>query len=270
MSPTIIVVTNFSVAYKKVLPSKEWIDHRFELLKKTALSSLSQQTIQNFIWVLYTAPEWYDYTSNLFKSVTLPNGIIKVIKHSSKHVGGNPEDLQSIYPGEEKFIIFRLDSDDALSTKAIERVLEANANLEEGNETILFNLPNGIQLDWNTGAMFYMTFRSDYQGPFWAVRKTSRDRLLYLGGHQNKAREYAMRTVDVPGLNWVQVVHGGNLANKISFYNRRLLKQAARIMLGPRLASVFTSRNVKQVPNHLRESILAEFGIQGSIEAITP
>jgi len=73
----IIITTRFSVWYKRILPFKEWITRRFELLQHTTLPSLKQQTVQGFVWVLLTASEWYDYVSDLFKSITLPGSTIK-------------------------------------------------------------------------------------------------------------------------------------------------------------------------------------------------
>lgn len=248
----VIITTRFSVRWKGVLPSEEWINHRFDLLKHISLPSLRQQTVQNIVWVLYTAPEWYGHVSDLFKSVTLPNGIIKVIPQNIKS-----KDLQDIHPEAERFMTFRLDSDDALSSKATERVLAASAL--EGGDKVLFNLPSGIQLNWTTGEMFYRTFRPHYQGPFLAVRNTSRDRILNTGGRHYEARRFFEKVVDVSGLNWVQVVHGGNLRNKVrkNIELDRLLKRAAEVILGPQIITADSCR----VPSHLQQDLLAEFGI---------
>jgi hypothetical protein len=248
----VVIITRFSIRYKGVLPSEEWISYRFDLLKRTSLPSLSQQTVQNLAWVLSTAPEWYDYVSDLFQSVTIPNGVIKVIPQ-----GAGPEGLQDIHPGVEEFITFRFDSDDALASRAIERVLAASAHQEDGE--VLFNLPSGIQLDWKTGEMFYRTFKPHYQGPFLAVKNVSRARMLNIGGHHRKTREF-FRVVDVPGLNWVQVVHGKNVRNKIrkNVELARVLKWAVEVFRGPQALTA----DLRRVPRHLHQDLLAEFGIQ--------
>jgi hypothetical protein len=248
----VVIVTRFSIRYKGVLPSEEWVGYRFDLLKRTSLPSLSQQTVQNLAWVLSTAPEWYDYVSDLFQSVTIPKGVIKVIPQ-----GAGPESLQDIHPGVEEFITFRFDSDDALASRAIERVLAASA--QQGDGEVLFNLPSGIQLDWKTGEMFYRTFRSHYQGPFLAVKNVSRARMLTIGGHHRKTRDF-FRVVDVPGLNWVQVVHRRNIRNKIrkNVQVAMVLKWAVEVFRGPQALTA----DLRRVPRHLHQDLLAEFGIQ--------
>jgi hypothetical protein len=261
----VIIVTRFGVHWKKRLPSKEWIDYRFEILKRTALPSLKQQTIQNFVWVVKTAPEYYNYVTGLFKPVTLPNGVIKIVSQWPGN-GVRLEGLQDIYPGVERFITFRFDSDDAFSPRAIERVLMASANITENTgDQILFNLPSGIQLDWKTGEMFYLTFRSHRQGPYLAFTNASRERMLFTGEGQGShviARRFANKVVHVSGLNWIQAVHGKNISSAIRYKKVRYKKPIVQLVstaaiLWPRLKIADTSC----VPTHLQESILAEFGV---------
>jgi hypothetical protein len=260
----VIIVTRFGIHWRDRLPSKEWIDYRFEILKRTALPSLKQQTIQNFIWVLKTAPEHHNYVTGLFKSVALPNAAIKIVSQRPGN-GVRLEDLQDTYPGVERFITFLFDSDDALSSKAIERVLIASANIEDTDDPILFNLPSGIQLDWETGEMFYLTFRPHRQGPYLAFMNASRDRMLFIGegkgGHVG-ARGFAKKVVHVSGVNWIQTIHGKNDSSVIRYKKLRYKKPIVQLLstaaiLWPRLKIADASR----VPTHIQESILAEFGV---------
>jgi hypothetical protein len=260
--PAVIIVTRFSVYWKEVLPTKEWINSRFELLKRTALPSLQQQTRQNFVWVLKTAPEYYNYVADLFKSVSIPNSAIKIVSESPKGEA-RIEDVQDIHPGAERFITLRLDSDDALSSKAIERIAAASA--DETDNEVLFNLPSGIQLDWDTGDMFYLTFRPHRQGPFLALMNTSRDSMLFAGGNKGghlTVRSAVEKVVDIGGLNWLQVVHGTNISNTMRYKKLRYKPPVAKLfsaaaLLWPRLKIA----DIHRVPAHLQESILAEFGV---------
>jgi len=251
----VVIVTKFSIAWKGALPSKAWIDYRFDLLKRTALPSLRQQTVRDLVWVIRTAPEWYTYVTSLFQQVELPCGSIKVLPHQPG-LGVKLEDLADIHPDHEGFFItVPLDSDDALSRQAIERIVGASANV---NGPTLFNLPSGVQLNWTTGELFYLTFRPHFQGPFRAIKNIQRETMLRGWGHHHTVRERLPMMIEVPGLNWLQVIHGKNLSNRIEY--KRLvgpLRQMASRVLGPKFSSV----DVSPVPDDRRQALLAEFGL---------
>ena len=164
--------------------------------------------------------------------------------------------MEDIHPTASSFITIRLDSDDALSSKTLERILEVNARQEE--KEMLLNIPSGIQLDWKTGEMLYRTFRPHYREPFLAIKNMTREKMLNTGKRHLQTREL-YQIVDVPGLNWAQVVHGGNIRNQIrkNINLIKIFKQAAEICFGSQLFS----SDLSHVPKHLQQAVLADFGI---------
>ena len=100
-----------------------------------------------------------------------------------------------------------------LHPDAINRVRTEDLNY---TTRILYNLPYGVQIDWRTGQLFFRTFSSHHQGPFFAIRNLSRLQMLDTGGYHPTARQ-GLHFADIPGLNWMQVIHGGNIRNHIRY-----------------------------------------------------
>ena len=157
-------------------------------------------------------------------------------------VNQNEKTRRDICQGVDKFITFRIDTDDAWLPAAI----DGAAGTSFGDRTLV-DFRRGIALDWSSGEMRHLSF--SYQGPFLAVTQ-DRDLMLDVGGSHRDAREG--RTVEhVDAISWIQVVHGGNARN-------RLPRQPTKDVYereGPDAAGA-------PVHSELREQIVAASGIR--------
>jgi hypothetical protein len=204
----VVVVTRLVVRWAGELPSEEWLRRRVELMLRITAPALQAQTAHGIAWLLQAAPERLDLAAQLCAGLRLPGGVVRVIGADVK----GPQ-LPDIHPGAQRFLTFRLDSDDAIDRRTVEQVLRASAAHPHGAP--LFNLPAGYQLDWASGALYERVIRPDYQGPFLALRNQGRAAMLHTGGHHRRARR-GRDVVEVPEARWLQTIHGGNILNRLA------------------------------------------------------
>jgi hypothetical protein len=161
MNPNIgiTVFTRFSLWHKGSIPTQEWIESRFALLKKITLPSLNQQSYEKFVWLIASSPQWYERTCALFDGINARQGI--EIKVSTLPVPAHI--LSSIHVDATRFVTVRLDSDDALQRDAIFRISVQSVVVPDG---YLLNMPFGYKLDWNTRKVLCCKYHDTYQGPF--------------------------------------------------------------------------------------------------------
>ncbi len=207
----VIVKTRFSLRWRGALPSREWLESRFEMLKRITLPSLQAQTLPEFDWAILTDPELERDVAGLFRDVATP-GRASIVPVGSTEPTVSEEATESLRRGRDRFLVVRLDSDDALAPDALERIVAASRTL--GDDEGLINLPSGVVLDWETGRAWKRRFRERYQGPFYALTHSNRDRVLFSGGDHRQARE-GRRIAVVPDVSWLQTVHPGNIDNRL-------------------------------------------------------
>ncbi len=207
----VIVKTRFSLRWRGELPSREWIDERLELLRRVTLPSLRAQTLQDFDWVVLTDPDWEERVIEEFSRLAVP-ARTTVVPVAFDGRTSRPELREAVRRERRRFLVVRLDSDDALAPDALERMSEAARGL--GEEGGLVNLPEGAVLDWASGAIWRRRFRPHYQGPFCALAHSDIDRLFDTGGEHRHARE-GRKLVNLDGVAWLQTVHSGNIDNRI-------------------------------------------------------
>lgn len=205
----VVVVTNFSIRRAGILPGIDWITSRFDLLKRTAYPSLVSQRVDGLLWLLRASGPVAAYVTSLAAQIPLPRGHV-VVTTPQDQAGA----VAGFFPGAERFLTARLDSDDAFLPTALPAALAA-CGVHRGPEPMLFNFRSGYQLDWRTGSMFPLTFPDVVQGPFLAVTNRGRDSMLDYGGEHRQARG-GRSVVDIEGPQWIQVVHGENLRNRIA------------------------------------------------------
>jgi hypothetical protein len=248
-TPGISVFTKFSERFKKQLPTAEWVESRFELLKRTALPSLNQQSQENFVWLISSAPEWHDKVRDLFETADVRSGIQIVI--SDKPVPRAV--IETLHTDSETFITAKLDSDDTLERETLSRLAVIGKSLPDRT---LIDMPNGAQLNWNTGELMYMKFHKDFQGPFLAVKHDNRDQMFNLGGVVHRlARPRFDHLHTIPDLCWMRVIHGGNLVNRFPKWTSRI-----RSFLGLMPRDHFMTWT--SVPQREREQLLAKCGVK--------
>jgi len=208
----VIVKTRFSLRWRGALPTFEWLRKRLDLLKAATLPSLKAQTMPHFDWAILTDPDLANVVSDLFRDLDLP-GRPAIVPVAPTAPTMREDVTESLRRDRKRFLVVRLDSDDALAPTALEHIVAAAATCGDGES--LINLPSGILLDWTTGKAWKRRFRDRYQGPFYALLHANRDCVLFSGGDHRTARAHR-RVEIVPGTSWLQTVHSDNIDNRIS------------------------------------------------------
>ena len=212
LPPAVIVKTRFSMRWRGETPSLDWIDERFELLRRITLPSLRAQTASNFDWVVLSDPDVCPLVRSRFEELSLPGGTVTVVPARAGVGVTEPGLLENVRRGRERFVTVRLDSDDALAASCLEKIVAATDQLAGGAG--LINLSRGIVLDWESGDMWERKFRERYQGPFYGLMHPTAQRMFDTGGDHRQARG-DLPVVEIDDVSWVQTVHAGNIDNRI-------------------------------------------------------
>jgi hypothetical protein len=173
-----------------------WFERRMDLLQSITLPALTRVRVP-FVWVWQAHRTKIDLVADRMAQLDLHGIDVRLV---DQHAKTRPD----IWPDADKFITFRVDTDDAWLPPAIERMAGNTFD-----DRTLIDFRRGVALDWSSGEMRHRSF--SHQGPFLAVTR-DRDLMLDVGGHHRKAREG--RTVEhIDTISWIQVVHGGNAVN---------------------------------------------------------
>lgn len=190
-----------------------WLDRRFQLFEQFCAPNIRAQTAADFDWLLMCDPD------------TDP-GDLDRLKHSdqgvriafaSRNRGYMPTPQVLVREDTRIVLTTRLDSDDALSLGAVERVQQAlPAFHESGADRMLFNFLHGYKLDVRTGtayrsrmpnsafATLFELVGEEHEPPVGVMRY----------GHSDAHRQLpTVQEEAMPG--WLQVIHGGNVSNQI-------------------------------------------------------
>lgn len=194
----LIVVSRVAAVWKGRAPTEQWVANREHLLRDVAAAAMSDVKTP-LVWVWRVTKSRQDQAREIADRVW-PDAVI-VNKEAT---------LDDVWPDRDRFITFRLDSDDAWIPAEIDRW--ANTELEDST---LVNFGYGWQLDWADGRVANSQWQNPaQQGPFLAVTHESRDRMFGVGGnHATEARASRKHVVHVRRRSWVQVVHEGNIKN---------------------------------------------------------
>jgi hypothetical protein len=201
MERAIVIVSRVFCVYlwqQRQAEHDGWFERRIHLLQRITLPAVARLQVP-FVWVWQAHRTKMDLVADWMHRLDLHGIDVRLVNQNLKT-------HRDIWRGVDKFITFRLDTDDAWLPSAIEGV----AGREFGDRTLI-DFYRGVALDWNSGEMQHRTF-SD-QGPFLAVTQ-DRELMLDVGGQHRQAREG--RTVQhIDGISWIQGVHGGNAVNRL-------------------------------------------------------
>lgn len=243
------VYTRFSMRFTGDLPTEEWIESRFALLKKITLPSLNIQSCERFVWLIGASTEWFDKTSALFNDIKVRPGID--IEVATPPV--SEQIINRIHQGADSFVTIRLDSDDAFHKEALFRLRNHCTTVPD---KYLIDMPNGVKLEWNSREMLYCKHHDTYQGPFFAVKHNTRENMFFIGREHKNAREDFNGWSSIREESWLQVIHGGNLQNQFHIHSLKT-KIKSRFGVYPKNGSA----EITTVPKRLRSKILSNYGI---------
>ena len=215
------VLTRFNVA----TPGREspirnapgWLERRFELFERFCLPSMAAQVESDFRWLIFfdrdTPARFRDRISDAaakapINPLFVPPGDLTGVAETVARL---------LDPGTRRVVTTRLDNDDAVARDYLARVRQMAASVDDGTA---INFPVGLAL--RDDRLF--TAR-DESNPFVSVVEAARDlRTVWSAPHRNLGAEWNLVQVETEPC-WLQVVHGENVANRIS--GRRLLDDSA-------------------------------------------
>jgi hypothetical protein len=212
-----------------------WFERRMRLLQRITLPALSRLRVP-FVWVWQAHRTKMDLVAAHMAQIDLHSIDVRLVDQRARTDS-------DIWPGVNKFLTFRIDTDDAWLPSALDCVAGRTFD-----DHMLINFPRGVTLDWSSGEMRHRNLVS-HQGPFLAVTQ-DRDTMLDTGGSHREAQEgRAVENMDA--IAWVQVVHGGNAINRLPPEPSKAVYRRE----GPLADGAM-------VEGDLREQILAATGIQ--------
>jgi len=208
------IMTRFNVARPKrsdpVRLDPEWLAGRFDLFEKYCLPSVAAQTARDFHWLVYfdaATPE------PLRARIEACRRIFPFVPCFASEVTAAfwPRSLREALPGRTPWILTtRFDNDDALSADHVARLQAAVAGLEAPRRGSL-NFPRGFVLE---GSRLYAL--THLANPFasWLEPWDAKTRTAISINHLKMTRVGPVTQLEGPAA-WLQVVHGGNVSNKV-------------------------------------------------------
>jgi hypothetical protein len=206
-----VLLTRFNVrlsahANPKIL-SLEWLRHRLQLFKEVTLASVSAQTAAPDQWFVFFDAE----TPNTFRKevddACKDLGFITPVYCVEFTADTYQNAIRKWLPnGTTWLVTTRIDSDDGLHPASLSNVY---STIQVGRREFI-NPSRGLII---CGRKAYR--KRDYSSPFISLSEPAeRCDTVWMEQHQRLARCGPIRQL-VDRDSWVQVVHGGNIANQI-------------------------------------------------------
>lgn len=211
-----LVLTRFSVKATDDAPpfAIDWLEDRLALFEAYCLPGMVGQTCADFRWLL-------------FCDESTDRGVLDRLRHLVRAVpdtevltvGAGRSTLARMLSGvaesAELLMTTRLDSDDGLALRYVERLQEyATPFWESGNEALLINFQHGYKL--TDGGELHANFNphSAFLTLFERLRADRVPRSVQTGNHGHLHFETPLHQ-DASMVGWLQVVHGGNVSNRV-------------------------------------------------------
>jgi hypothetical protein len=200
-----------------------WLDGRMRLFEDYCLPTVHQQSCRDFRWKVFCDKET---DLAVLERIRSASDLVDVVLHP--RIGGL-NIAGFVEPGTEIMISSRLDSDDALHVDFIAGVQQ---RLEEfaasGEEKLLHNFRKGFKLD----AVGRRVFRCEMpNSPFLSLFERTDAATPPHGvmvGNHSKMHEQFPSVQDDALAGWLQVIHGGNVLNKIGRRDVEVRRSALR------------------------------------------
>lgn len=216
----------------------EWMDQRFALFTQFCLPSMVGQTCKDYIWLIYfdlaTDEKYRQRIDSLLSGHS--NFIVKYI--DSNTAQSFVEQVQSdvkplLQESTELLVTTRLDNDDSLHRRAVERIQQEVAGPNLGHRAATFKRLgeeiNGIAINFNYGYQlqigphYELASSTNSANPFMSlVEKVSDNynfKSVWATGHRAYLQDKCYQMWQIKdGRYWLQIVHDTNLLNDMDGY----------------------------------------------------
>lgn len=184
-----------------------WLRDRAELFENFCLPSVKAQTVKDVHWIIYFDPDSPAWLMEKIKEWAVEDTFVPVFRVSVSHDELIADLHNVVGPHRDRIITTNLDNDDGLAIDFLERLQQAAGKYEV--RTALY-LPQGLILGGNR-----LFLRTDRMNAFCSVVEPWQDpRTCWADWHNLLGK--SMPTLEIPGPPaWLQVVHGGNVSNRV-------------------------------------------------------
>ncbi len=187
--------------------SLDWLNGRLKIFSEITLLSVLAQSVKIDFWIIFLDIQTpAAFRASLQESV---EGLdwIRFVYCEEIDSDFLQTTIRSCLPSQVEWLLTtRLDNDDALHPELIERI--QSSALSGQREFI--NPRNGIIFAF--GRLYR---KRDYSSPFITLSESAKDfKTVWLDQHQRLSRHGPVRQLDLKDA-WIQLVHGGNIANQV-------------------------------------------------------
>ncbi len=205
-----VILTRFSVRlYPGTVLTDDWLAYRWGLFRDALVASLSRQSVDTFTWLVFFDAESPDWLRELVAEAS--PGRFTPVWHDGPWVHEPIRRAVDGVTAQEYLITTRIDSDDAVSRSFVEEVQARFA----GQESQYVNLMHGVQLDGD-GRLYHAHFAEN--GFISYIERRVPDELprtvFWCMAHEESSNFAPVDNVVGPP-RWMQVIHGGNVANSV-------------------------------------------------------
>ena len=185
-----------------------WLRERAGLFERYCLPSVAAQTNNRFRWVIYFDPESPDWLRERIRSWSA-DGAFTPLYRASVGRGELLADLRGMVPEPGSLLMTtNLDNDDGVAAGFVDRLQQAAGAVQPARTAVY--LPRGLILQ---GTALYA--RTDRTNAFCSVVEPWQDAVTcWNDWHTLLGRSMPVREAAGPP-GWLQVVHGGNVSNRI-------------------------------------------------------
>lgn len=204
----------------------EWLKARQKLFEKFCLPSVLSQINKNFEWVFVVdshTPDSFKSVLDSYPAIVLYADFDPIPIERTKHKRAIRLEEAVAAPlrdylktkDTDYIITSRLDNDDAISIDHIDKIQRYTKKLKREGMPFWLNLQRGFK--WCGGNVYPI---GALQNPFISMVESQGEELLTAYRCSHKVANKHARLVQVREGNptWMQVIHGGNLLNKLMRY----------------------------------------------------
>lgn len=191
--------------------SDEWLEHRFHLFDRFCFPAVRAQTNSDFRWLVFFDVDTPGAFKKRIETYAQWDRFVPCYAESYGNLGAGRVIRDLAPPGSEFLITTRLDNDDAIADRYVQRVQDAFAR----QEAAFINFTNGYILRKRrlyAARQYSNTFIS-------LIERFDGFRTVLQHRHSDLLRLGAVQQVDIEPL-WLQVIHGRNVLNRLDGNHR--------------------------------------------------
>lgn len=225
-----IITTRFNVPTKewtltrtgKSPLSEEWHEHRFELFQNYTLASFKNQSVQNFIWLVFfdinTAPKYKKIIQSIQDNY--PSFKPVFIEHGEKINSAVFELFPKYFERETKFVISTdIDNDDVLHKDFVKIVQQHYKPLHNN----VIDLRRGYQMTIENENKVYFNEFFGVANPFVSITEDIHQMKTIMNERHKNYRHYPNISFYDQKPLFIQIIHSNNLMNN-TYNTKRITK----------------------------------------------